>query len=223
LHTQNARFFSGSEPIDSIEPISETQYGHHTDPKDAPTPQLPYYHPQEQHLGYPQQHQPSYPSPVPHQPSYPSPVPHRPAYPSAVYPPPLQHQSAYLTPTQHHHSAYPLPAQHQLSAYSQPAPPYPPAVQQHQPAYPPAGQYQLAYPQEQAAYWSEEAAQDGPQGRQISDLADHTTYKPFAYEPPPLPPLTGMHTVDRTIEDIHIAFIEGDPQSFEQALSGPSS
>jgi hypothetical protein len=94
---------------------------------------------------------------------------------------------------------------------------------QHQPAYPPAGQYQLAYPQEHAAYWSEEAAQEGPQGRQIPDLADHTTYKPFAYEPPPLPPLTGMHTVDRTIEDIHIAFIEGDPQSFEQALSGPSS
>jgi hypothetical protein len=61
---------------------------------------------------------------------------------------------------------------------------------------------------------------DGPQGRQIPDLADHTTYKPFAYEPPPLPPLAGLPAADRTIEDIHMAFIEGDPLGFEQNLDG---
>ena len=62
------------------------------------------------------------------------------------------------------------------------------------------------------------AAEEGPEGRQIPDLADHTTYKPFAYEAPPLPPLSGHSAVDRTIEEIHMAFIEGDPQSFEQGL-----
>jgi hypothetical protein len=109
-----------------------------------------------------------------------------------------------LTGYYHQQLAYAPPAHHQSPAYPAPA---------HQPsAYPPPQQQELS------AYWPGETAE----GRQIPDLADHTTYKPFAYEPPPLAPLSGMQAVDRTIEDIHIAFIEGDPQGFDQGLHSRS-
>ena len=48
------------------------------------------------------------------------------------------------------------------------------------------------------------------EGRQVAFLPDHTTLKPFAYEPYPTIPRTGHGTLDHTIEDIHKAFIEGD-------------
>jgi len=53
------------------------------------------------------------------------------------------------------------------------------------------------------------------ESRKIDDLPDHTTLKPFAYDDLPLPPLTGHREIDRTISDIHKAFLEGDALSFK--------
>jgi hypothetical protein len=52
------------------------------------------------------------------------------------------------------------------------------------------------------------------EGRTIDDLPDHTTLRPFAYENLPLPPLTGRRGIDRTIQNIHKAFITGDSIGF---------
>ena len=53
------------------------------------------------------------------------------------------------------------------------------------------------------------------ESRKIEDLPDHTTLKPFAYDELALPPLTGHREIDRTISDIHKAFIKGDAMGFE--------
>ena len=51
----------------------------------------------------------------------------------------------------------------------------------------------------------------------ILGLPDHITDKPFAYEEPPLSPLTGHREIDKTIEDIHRAFVDGDEMEYKQS------
>ena len=69
-------------------------------------------------------------------------------------------------------------------------------------------------PQSQAEYYT--GPEYGPRRPRapILGLPDHNTDKPFAYDDPPLSPLTGHREIDRTIGDIHQAFLDGDEMKY---------
>ena len=77
------------------------------------------------------------------------------------------------------------------------------------------GQVPVYTPPAQAEYYT--GPQYGPRRPRapIPGLPDHNTDKPFAYDEPPLSPLTGHREIDRTIGNIHQAFLDGDEMKYK--------
>ena len=133
------------------------------------------------------------------------------------YPPPQEYIPStalhHPEPKHHLHQAEPSPLylHHGPGGYDEPK--HQPAPQEHYhvnqqhnvPVYLPKRQ---GYDPDPVYPPSQEYGSRGK--KSIAPLPDHNTDKPFAYEDLPLPPLTGFREIDKTIENIHKAFVEGD-------------
>lgn len=184
------------------------------EPFGPPASILPQFTPAQQYreLPVPESRTPSYVKSLPDYPAY----------------------GAYNTEGYHNYPAPAYPAQQDTYEHHIPSLEYipsdvvhhPPVPEQQSPLYlhhGPKGynahtsQFQVPVftPQSQAEYFP--GPDYGPRRPRapILGLPDHNTDKPFAYDDPPLSPLTGHREIDRTIGDIHQAFLDGDEMKYK--------
>jgi len=226
-HTQTHAYYSGARPAHPYTYLPTQDY------RGQPYPSPQYPAPQPHPVGDPYPTHEVEPSPSPpleygarEPPRPPSPPPLVPDY---VPNPPAQPEVKSLS--EHPYGPY-GERYAQYPAYSSPPPPPAYWVEEEQAAPPPPPSYWVEEEQASPLYTvhapltplehfhpdssafyprSGQYGQRMRAGRQIPSLPDHTTLKPFAYEVFPVIPRTGHGTLDHTIEDIHQAFLQGDP------------
>ena len=199
---------------------------------DVFAPQVSDYNAPREPFGPPASILPQYrelPVPESKTPSYVKSLPDYPAYgafkaegynnyqlPAAVY----QHNQQDTHPYEHHHHIpapeyIPSEVVHQSPETEQLSPLY----VHHGPGgyadHPSHHQVPVYIPQSRDQYYTGQEYSPRKPRAHIPGLPDHNTDKPFAYEEPPLSPLTGHREIDRTIEEIHRAFVEGDGMQYK--------